>query len=384
MRDLLLGRPSTDFDLVVEGDAIAFARGLSGRYGGHVTAHTRFGTAQWFMPTPGHLALDFVSTRSESYKHPGALPAVTPGTLQDDLGRRDFTINTLAMRLDGEHWGELHDELGGLQDLRQGLLRVLHPASFMDDPTRLFRMVRYEQRYGLHVAPETLSLVAPALPLVNLLSADRVRHELDLILEEDLAAAMLDRLANLELLSSIHPAVPWDRSTRARFLRATDRLPESPIKFLPSNSDKAFLAWHFWLMVLSEEDLLALENRLHFHAKLLHSLQAAAVLYRDLSSLAGMQKPSQVVARLDDLPVTAAYAVYLAVPAGQARRNLQNYLEIWRGLKPVTTGHTLMKRGLQPGPRFQHILTRLRQAWLDGEVHSELEETKLLEKLTNI
>ena len=167
VRDLLLGMPATDFDLVVEGDAIPLARALAVKYGGRVTAHVRFGTAQWFRPGSGHHALDFISTRSEIYKHPAALPTVSPGVLIDDLRRRDFTINTLALRLDGKHWGELCDELRGLDDLNLGLVRVLHPGSFMDDPTRIFRAVRYEQRYGFQIVPETLSLIPPARDLIS-------------------------------------------------------------------------------------------------------------------------------------------------------------------------------------------------------------------------
>lgn len=158
VRDLILHIQPIDFDLVVEGNAIALAKDLAAKYGGRVTAHVRFGTAQWFHPDSNDHALDFISTRSETYKHPGALPTVKPGLLQDDLARRDFSINTLALRLDGEHWGELHDEKDGLNDLKDGLVRVLHPYSFLDDPTRLFRAVRYEQRYDFQIACETLTL----------------------------------------------------------------------------------------------------------------------------------------------------------------------------------------------------------------------------------
>ena len=225
VRDLLLGIPATDFDLVVEGDAIALAKVLAAQYGGRVTAHVRFGTAQWFLPDSNGHALDFISTRSETYKHSGALPTVKPGRLADDLARRDFTINTLALRIDGEHWGELHDELDGLDDLKHGLVRVLHSQSFLDDPTRLFRAVRYEQRYGFQIAPETLALIPPARPLIGSLSAERVRHELDLILEEEQAVAMLDRLAELDLLQPVHPALAWNDTKRERFINGLHARP---------------------------------------------------------------------------------------------------------------------------------------------------------------
>jgi tRNA nucleotidyltransferase (CCA-adding enzyme) len=383
VRDLLLHIPATDFDLVVEGDAIVLAKALAAQSGGRVTAHVRFGTAQWFHPDSDGHALDFISTRSETYKHPGALPTVKPGQLADDLARRDFTINTLALRIDGEHWGELHNEMDGLADLERGLVRVLHPQSFLDDPTRLFRAVRYEQRYGFQIAPETLTLIRPARQLVGSLSAERLRHELDLILEEEQVVAMLSRLAELDLLLPVHPALAWNDIIRERFINGLRLARESHSKLIPPGEGNGFLAWHFWLLDLPLTDIKSLERRLHFHANLLGSLLAASALFADLASLTGL-KPSQCVTRLEGLPPTAVHAVSLSIPDGEVRQNLINYLETWRTVKSKTNGHDLKKRGLVPGPRYQQILFRLRQAWLDGEVHTESEELKLLDKLIKL
>jgi len=292
VRDLLLGCPATDFDLVVDGDAIALAKALAAQHGGQVTAHIPFGTAQWFLPDSSHHALDFISTRSETYKHPAALPTVKPGRLADDLARRDFTLNTLALRLDGEHWGELRDDLGGLEDLKRGLVRVLHPASFIDDPTRLFRAVRYEQRYGFQIVPETLSLIPPACQLIGSLSAERLRHELDLVLEEEKVVAMLSRLAELGILQPAHPALAWSDTTRQRFMNGLRLAAEHPIKSIPSSVGRGFLGWHFWLMELASIDLENIERRLHFKADLFGSLLAASALLDGLSSLAGLNPAS--------------------------------------------------------------------------------------------
>ncbi|MGD0878537.1 MAG: hypothetical protein ABSA01_10370 [Anaerolineales bacterium] len=380
VRDLMLNIPATDFDLVVEGDAIALAKALAAQFGGRVTAHVRFATAQWFRSDSNGLALDFSSTRSETYKHPGALPTVIPGRLQDDLVRRDFTINTLALRLDGDHWGELHDELGGLDDLKVGLVRVLNLHSFRDDPTRLFRAVRYEQRYSFQIAPETFALIPPARPLVGSLSAERIRHELDLILDEEKAVAMLKRLAELDLLQPVHPALVWNEYKRKRFINGWRTARVGKIKSIPTPKDRFFLNWHFWLLDMPLNGIEGLEQRLHFHAKLQGSLLAASTLFIDLPSLIKI-KPSQCVKRLEGLPLSAVYAVYLSIPDGEARQNLINYLENWRHIKPKTNGHHLQKLGIPPGPRYQEVLSRLRQAWLDGEVGTEDEEMKLLEKL---
>ncbi|MDP2993619.1 MAG: hypothetical protein Q8N46_00690, partial [Anaerolineales bacterium] len=354
VRDLLLGRSVKDFDLVVEGDAIPLAKALAAQHGGRVTAHVRFGTAQWFLPDSDIHALDFISTRSESYKHPAALPTVKPGMLIDDLRRRDFTINTLALRLDGDHFGELRDDLGGLEDLQAGLVRVLHPVSFVDDPTRLFRAVRYEQRYGFQIAPETLALIPDARLLIKDLSAERVRHELDLILEEENAVSMLKRLAELGILTAAHPALEWNKATQTHFVNgmAAAQTLEHP----PSHRT---LGWTLWLMDVPLPGLESIEKRLHFESGLRDMLLAAAALCADVNSLAG-KKPSRCVAVLDDVPLKAVQAVSLALPAGPARQDLRAYLKTWRHVKPKTTGHDLKKRGLPPGPVYQSILHRLR------------------------
>ncbi|HEX8993282.1 MAG TPA: hypothetical protein VF784_16490, partial [Anaerolineales bacterium] len=229
-RDVILGVPGGDFDLVVEGPAEALANTLASKYGGRVIVHSRFGTAKWDLSAPNVRpsaswpvdarpplrALDFVSARSETYKHPGALPTVTLGSIDDDLRRRDFSINAIAIRLDGIHLGEVRDDFGGWGDIQAGQVRVLHDDSFTDDPTRMYRAVRYEQRYGFRIAGATQSLFAPARPYIQMLSAQRLRHELDLILDEPLAPAMLRRLGALDLLRPIHMALFYDRESGRR------------------------------------------------------------------------------------------------------------------------------------------------------------------------
>jgi tRNA nucleotidyltransferase (CCA-adding enzyme) len=226
-----------------------------------------------------------------------------------------------------------------------------------------------------------LVLIPPARHLIASLSAERLRHELDLILEEEQVVAMLNRLAELDLLQPVHPALAWNDTKRERFINGLSLARDGHSKAILPSAGKSFLGWHFWLVDLASADIQSLERRLHFHAKLLESLLAASALITDLPSLAGLMKPSQCVTRLEELPLTAVYAVFLSVPDGQAHQNLHNYLETWRHVKPKTNGHDLKKRGLRPGPRFQQILTRLRQAWLDGEVKTEIEEMELLDTL---
>jgi tRNA nucleotidyltransferase (CCA-adding enzyme) len=372
VRDLMLGHPLNDFDLTVEGDAIALARALRARHGGGVTAHTKFGTAKWFLPETlkaGHDTLDLASARSEIYKHPAALPTVKPGSLEDDLRRRDFRINALAVRLDGSHFGELRDDHNGLDDLQKGIVRVLHPGSFMDDPTRMYRAVRYEGRYGFRITEDTLALIPDARPLVEKLSAQRIRHELDLILDEPHAVSMLKRLDELDLLSAIHPVL-------ANFHRshlASAQL-EEPV--LQNRNSR----WLLWLMHLTDQEIEFLNERLHFTAELLKMLRSAALLETNLPDLMG-RKPSQVVQLLEGYSIKAIEVFSIALQDESLRSILNKYLSEWWGIKPKTTGHDLKKHGIPPGPKYNEILRRLRAAWLDGEVKSEEEEKKLLKTI---
>lgn len=371
VRDLLLGRPGLDFDLVVEGDAIKLADSLASKYGGKTTIHQKFGTANWFVNK--NSSIDLISARSEIYSHPAALPTVKRGTISDDLHRRDFTINTLAIRLDGDHFGELHNELGGLNDLQHGIVRVLHLHSFIDDPTRIYRAVRYEKRYDFNIARETSALIPEACHLIEKLSAQRIRHELDLILDEPNAASMLARLDELDLLRPIHSSLRWDKSVRVRL-----EVSASDLELL--DIDARDLRWLLWLMTLSNNEITSLNKRLHFSASLLISLLASSKLWSALPAFANL-KPSQCVERLGKFPLQAIYAVLCAAPRGKSKQALEKYLMQWRHIKPKTTGNDLKKLGLEPGPRYQAVLKKLRNAWLDGEVKSIKEEKPLLEKI---
>lgn len=372
VRDLVLGRALNDFDLTVEGDAIALARALASRQGGGVTAHLKFGTAKWFLPPhlkSGHDTLDLVSARSETYKHPAALPAVQLGTIEDDLRRRDFTINAMAIRLDGDHYGELRDDLNGMEDLQNGLIRVIHPGSFIDDPTRLYRAVRYENRYGFRLAEDTVALIPEARAYIEKLSPQRIRHELDLILDEPNAVSMLARLDELDLLTPIHPAL-------GNFSRSNLATLKSDDPALQNRNSR----WLLWLMHLTDQEIEFLNERLHFRADLLKILRSAAVLESNLTALVGL-KPSQVVELLEGYSIKALEVVSIAGQDEEIKRTLTKYLSEWWHVKPKTSGHDLKKRSIPPGPKYNEILRRLRAAWLDGEIKTEEEEKKMLDEM---
>lgn len=401
VRDLLLNRHSLDFDIVVEGNAVDLALAVQAKFGGRITSHKRFGTAKWFLePQLDHKhhnladgnkrkttsnqfppTLDFITARREFYTHPTALPTVESGSIKLDLHRRDFTINTLAIRLDGQHFGDLHDYWGGYNDLRKGLVRVLHSLSFIDDPTRMLRAVRYEQRYTFKLGQRTRQLLLAALPMLERTSGDRIRHEIDKILTEENAMQTMDRLQDLGILNMIHPDLIWDDWVRKQL---TDiELP--PLDWGIGTNLKGFplyqvFAYTIWLIRLPATRAEKVTKRLRVSRIIAENVQGACLLWEDLQSLEDA-KPSVCTARLDKVPVAAIFSVYSACDNKVIKSKLLAYITKWRQITPKTNGHDLEARQLRPGPIYKEILSRLRDAWLDGEVLTEEGESDMLDDL---
>ena len=371
VRDLLLKQPVNDFDFVVEGDAIHLARALAKAEGGRTLAHFKFGTA--VLTLPDGSTFDFISARSETYSQPGALPTVKFSSIEDDLRRRDFTINAMAVRLDGDPLGALIDPLEGQADLQRGLIRVLHPHSFVDDPTRILRAARYAVRYGFTLEERTFRLVnAVACQVLAGLSGARLRHEFELIFAEQYASVVLARLREMKVLTFVQPALNTLTEPLPPLMEPPREWGDFP--FPEMLTMRQCLGWLTWLAPLPKTELALLTERLDFPATRTRSALAASALLLDLPSLAE-SKPSQWTFHLDGLPALAVYAVYLRTQSSA----LKEYLANWRHIHSRTTGDDLKALGLPPGPQYKEILTRLRAAWLDGEVKNEEEEKSLLE-----
>lgn len=374
VRDLLLSHPThdSDIDFVFEGDAIKFGESLVKKYGGKLTHHPKFHTAIWHLPQTFDLRLstiDLITARKESYEHAGALPTVTPSSIDDDLHRRDFPINSMAIRLDGEHFSQLLDPLNGEVDLENKIIRILHEKSFLDDPTRIFRAIRYETRYSFNLESSTLNLINPeSLTILSKLSGERIRNELDLILDEEKVSQIILRIAKLNVLKAIHSKLPEFKESYTDFLEMDSRLD------IPA--DRRTMGYMLWFMDLPEEEVFSICNRLDFSNELTLAVWSAAQLKWSLPHLTD-SKPSIWAYALEKLPLLSIYAVYLVTNED----SLLSYISIWRHVKPHTTGEDLKSRGLVPGPKFREILSQLRTAWLDGDVSSKKEEEVLLEKL---
>jgi tRNA nucleotidyltransferase (CCA-adding enzyme) len=363
VRDLLIGEANLDLDIVVEGDAIHLARRLAEQYGGRVHAHARFGTAIWLLDDD-KMHLDFATARTEFYEYPSALPDVERSSIKLDLHRRDFTINAMALCLDPERYGALLDPYGGEQDLIRGLIRVLHNLSFIEDPTRILRAVRFEQRFGFRIEPRTAQLIDDARNLLNHVSGQRLRHELDLIFNEQEPERALTRLQELGVLAHIQPNLQADAwlTEKFRALRASHT--PTPILYL------GVLVFR-----LRTSEARALAKRLKLsngENEILVQVVTLRLLERQLNN--PNLTPSRVVELLERFDDAALAVFAIATDSAQARAYVDKYRAEWRQVQAELNGNDLKALGLKPGPEFKEILTALRAQRLDGKITTRAQE----------
>ena len=370
VRDLLLGGTIRDLDLVTESEAPNLASAVAEKLDGSLISHGRFGTATVEL---AGLRLDFSTARCETYPQPGALPQVAPSGMQDDLWRRDFSINAMALCLAGNTENLLLDPTGGQRDLAEGIVRVLHPGSFSDDPTRIFRAVRYEQRLRFTIARDTLALLHKALEgnALATVSSDRVRRELELLLLEDQPTPALMRAEALGLLQAVQPGLT------ARYLPSLDRPdqdcigPHSPLVYL------AALACS-----LSPPQAEAFVARLNMPSEWAAVARDAASTMTSVGALSTEDlKPSQAVEMLHGRHPCALEAVRHSCGHELTRHRIESYLAEWRHTAPYLKGGDLKALGVEPGPETGRILNELSKARLDGLASSPQEEIALVRGL---
>jgi tRNA nucleotidyltransferase (CCA-adding enzyme) len=391
VRDLLLAQPNFDVDLVVEGDAIRLTHDLVGRLGRLLRSHRRFGTAKWILPEEMRAenlglpdSLDFVTARTEFYEHPTALPTVERSSIKQDLHRRDFTINTLAVRLTPDRWGELLDSYGGRKDLDDGVIRVLHSLSFVEDPTRMLRAARFEQRCGFQIEPRTEELIAGALDLLDRVSPERIRHELELILAEVEPERGLCRLQELGVLRQLHPALRCNEwfSDKAAELRTALVAVASPASVAPpsmslSPGDAPPLYLALLLYNLTQEATIEVLDRFHLRK----AYRDLVVEVRNLvGRLDGLKRngarPSDIVAILDESSECARLVLRVATDDWLVRQRLDSYQRRWRHIQPLLSGDDLRAMDLPPGRIYRQILERLRAGRLDDQIHTREDEER--------
>ena len=374
VRDLFLGRPNLDLDLVVEGDALKLANELAQRTGGEMLSHPRFGTAKFHCRG---LSIDLATARTETYAKPGSLPTVKPGLISDDLIRRDFSINAMAIHLDPEHYGNLIDPYGGRKDIEHHLIRILHPNSFIDDPTRSLRALRYQQRLGFQLEQNTSELLQRDAPILEQVSGDRIRHELELILKEDRPERVLRRAGELKVLQQLHPSLKGNGWLEEKFEQAR-RSSQRPT---PAALYLSLLIYH-----LSEEESESLISRLKMTKGRTQTMRDTLRLKAELHTLADPCLPNKGIYRLlRGYAPQAILANSIASDSPIIRHRLRLFLTELRYVKSSLDGDALKKLGVPTGPKLGQILEALRDARLDGEAKTREDEKLLVHRwLINI
>jgi tRNA nucleotidyltransferase (CCA-adding enzyme) len=388
VRDLLLGEPNLDMDLVVEGDAIRLARRLGKRASARTRSHKRFGTAKIILEGSeaefGVPSLDFATARLEFYPHSAALPEVERSSIRADLHRRDFTINTLAIRLDSGHYGQLLDFYGGEQDLNDGLIRVLHSLSLIEDPTRIMRAARFEQRLGFAIEPRTAELIDNALPMLSRVTGERIRHELYLILYEQEPERVLCRLTDLHALDQLSACLAGDEETWEWFGQLRSAVAEGVWDVQPVGVGRP--APGLYLALLCYRQSRAEMEAFADHLKILRSdlalLRQVAYLRESEEKLDQRTLTNgQIYALLRHSSSASRLIFWVCTGSERVRDRLMLYEIELRHVRPVVDGEYLKSIGLKPSPLFSRLLNTVRDARLDGEIQTEEEEKALIARL---
>ncbi len=384
VRDLLLRVPNLDIDIVVEGDGITFAGMLVKKAGGRLKTHQQFGTAVVILPNG--LKLDIATARLEFYESPAALPTIELSSIKKDLYRRDFTVNTLAVRLNRKHFGELIDFFGGLRDIKDHTIRVLHSLSFVEDPTRVLRAVRFEQRFDFRLSKHTQNLIKTAvnMKLFNRLTGVRFYTELVLMFSEAEPLKILRRMKELDLLKFIHPGIKPSAEAERLFGAINETLTWFKLLYLDLKVEKWFV--YFLGLVDQLKPAAAGEalERLSAPIRIRERVKQARTRYTEvlyLFSRAPDLSMSRVYGLLMPMDTEALLLMMAKANQERAKKYISLYLTHLREIKVALTGDDLKAMGLPPGPRYKKILAELLNAKLDGLVKSREEEVEFVKSL---
>jgi len=368
VRDLLVGYPNLDLDFTLEGDALAFAEDIVREERIAIKRYPVFGTATLIFPKK--VRVDVAMARQETYPTAGELPKVSPGKIRDDLFRRDFTLNSMAIRMNSDHFGELVDPSGGLDDLKARLMRVHHRRSFVDDPTRIFRAIRFKTRYGLTIHPQTLTFLKKAVVSgsIEKLSAARLKNEFVHLLEDLHPTEALLELDELGVLRRIH------RRFSVRPSRNLMKKIEAHAKWTGVK--------HWFIMILA----------IFYPMKLVHSLEIAKRLgftRRETESLLKLHTLKNSRDDFSDSPsgvyrfasqfAKELIVFLMAIEEDSTRKEvLKRYLTEYRLVKLKVSGHDLENLGIQEGPIYREILDKVLDAKLDRGFRNKAEELEFI------
>ena len=384
VRDLFLGVENLDVDITVEGDGIAFAKKLAEHLSGRVKGITRFGTA--IVTLRGGFKVDVATARQEYYERPAALPIVEASSIREDQFRRDFTINAMAIKLNPGEFGKLIDSFGGERDLKKGVVRALHDGSFIDDPTRIFRAVRFSERYQFKIDEWTKKLIKQAtdLAMFDELTIERVRDELVLIFSEKNPVRAIKKMAELHELKFIHPRIKFNKQLRKLLGNLKEALNWFRSSFPKEKPSQWLIYFSALLHGLTVKEARATCQRFHLsrqnEEKAIKSKEGISRKLRELGK--ERLRMSQICGQLEDLPLESLLVVMARAGGGIVRERISLYLRELRQVRLKVTGDDLKELGLKPGPQFAKLLKKTLIAKLDGSLKTKRDELNYVK--TNI
>jgi len=381
VRDLLLGNENFDIDLVIEGDGILYAEKLSEELGANLTIHRDFGTAT--LNLSENFKLDIATSRREFYPRPASLPHVKPAPLKEDLFRRDFTVNAMAISINPSDFGRLIDFFGGRRDLRERKVRVLHVRSFIDDPTRIFRAIRFEQRYNFCIEKVTERLIKLALRegVFQLLSGKRIKEELKQILEEDRPERNVYRMQKLGILKVIQPGIYLDSSREMIFDKLIDTIARYEI-LTGEKSKRWLIRLSVLLRDLTEEEIEDFCSKYSFTREERETILASSKKADEIVERLTVpeMKPSSIYYLLRSYPPEALILAMAIAKDDIVEKRIVLYLSHLQKIELEITGDDLKKMGYKPSPEFSRILEETKKAKLDGLVKTVEEEVEFIRK----
>jgi len=380
VRDLLRGEANLDIDIVIEGDGIGFAQELGKRLNAKVRTHKRFGTA---VVITDFLKFDVATARTEYYETPAALPRVEMSSIKKDLYRRDFTINTMAIGLNPDGFGRLIDFFGGQRDIKEKTIRVLHNLSFIEDPTRAFRAIRFSERFGFKLSKHTVNLIKTAvrINLFEKLSGTRLYDELSLLFIETDPIKALKRLSELDLLRFIHPNIRVTKELERTFRAIEETVSWFKLQFFEEEINPS----HLFLMAimdnLKRQERIRLLQRLFVPQKSMDEmLEGVEQARKALSELRGEGDNKKIYYLLKPLSIQTILFTMAKAKDEKQKKAISLYLTKLKDMKPLLTGDDLKKMGYNPGPLFKKIITALLDARLEGKVVSRQDEEDFVRK----
>ncbi|HHT45984.1 MAG TPA: CCA tRNA nucleotidyltransferase [Firmicutes bacterium] len=384
VRDLLLGKENRDLDLVVEGSAVDFAKYVAKNLPGQLQCFERFGTAK--LSLSKGIVFDMVTARQEFYAGPGALPDVERSSLKNDLYRRDFTINTMACALNPENFGRLYDFFGGRKDLEKGIIRVLYKLSFVDDPLRIIRAIRFEQRFNFIIEEETLTMLRKAIGnrVLEKVSKERLYNEIRLIFTEPSPLKVLIRLNEMQLLKVIFPRLEFNERLKERLRRLEKGITEL-VESDPEGKWNYFILYLSALFYdLSEHDTAYLCHLMRLRRK--ERLRLFAVLKKTPKAIPELKKefirPARLYFLLNEIPLEGLLLMtVLEKNDPYLREHISYYRRELVHRRLLTNGDDLLEKGLTQGPVFNRVLKSLHEAVLNGKVSGKEEELEYLSYL---